>query len=303
MSTAFVSTVENKIRSTFGETMKLPLMGPDNMPTPHYGICRTDIEGREAWFPRTMKKGYQEHTLEDVVEICRIAAAGFDLPDDKVKVDCCWGRNGHRVSIAPSSDHRRALANSPEDTLWPRFILRADFGFKFVASAGMYRDACANLQMIRRVEGTTISLRHSSGFRDHFDDTVEDFRSLAAKYDNIVEAANALNERRVQTADFIAELFPEPAEDSSNAKKGRHRAKIEKMVLRLHREQSNIHGRVDMSNGKHWATSWQLANMVTGYVQHDMTRTGKKTDDERAFMAIEDGLCDRAWDLAYQMSA
>ena len=118
-----------------------------------------------------------------------------------------------------------------------------------------------------------------------------------------MEAANALNERRVQTADFIAELFPEPAEDSSNAKKGRHRAKIEKMVLRLHREQSNIHGRVDMSNGKHWATSWQLANMVTGYVQHDMTRTGKKTDDERAFMAIEDGLCDRAWDLAYQMSA
>jgi len=299
MSTAFVSTVENKIRETFGETMKLPLMGPDNMPTPHYGICRTDIEGREAWFPRTMKKGYQEHTLDDVVEICRIAAAGFDLPDDQIKVDCCWGKNGHRVSIAPTRDHRRTLANNEGDSLWPRFILRADFGFKFVASAGMFRDACSNLQMMRRVEGTTISLRHSSGFRDHFDETVSEFRSLAAKYDNIVEAASALNERRVSTAEFIAEMFPSPDDDATKAKKSRHIAQVEKMINRLTREQALTGSIVDPAK----ATGWELANMVTGFVQHDKTRVGKLNKSERAFLAIEDSLCDKAWDLAHHMSA
>lgn len=298
MSIAFANNVEEKIRSTFGETMKLPLMGPDNMPTPHYGICRTDIEGPEAWFPRTMKRGYQEHTLDDVVDICRIAAEGFGLKDDQIKVDCCWGKNGHRVSIAPTNEHRRTLARG-EDSLWPRFVLRADFGFKFIASAGMFRDACSNLQMMRKVQGTTVSLRHTGGFRDHFDSTVDEFRTLAAKYDNIVEAANKLNERRVDTAEFLAQMFPPPAEASTESKISRHKKHIGQMIDRLQREQ--LKTGVEVSARR--ATPWQLANMVTGFIQHDKTRVGKPNAAERAFMALDDKTCDKAWDLAFTMSA
>ena len=298
MSTAFTNNVENKIRSTFGETMKLPLMGPDNMPTPHYGICRTDIDGPEAWFPRTMKRGYQEHTLDDVVDICRIAAEGFGLQDDQIKVDCCWGKNGHRVSIAPTNEHRRTLARG-DDSLWPRFVLRADFGFKFIASAGMFRDACSNLQMMRKVRGTTVSLRHTGGFRDHFDSTVEEFRTLAAKYDDIVEAANKLNERRVDTADFLAEMFPPPAKESSESKHTRHKRQIQQMINRLQGEQAKTGVEVSARS----ATPWQLENMVTGFIQHDKTRVGKPNASERAFLALDDKTCDKAWDLAFAMSA
>ena len=52
----FESQVATKIDATFAETAKLPLTGPDNHASPHYGIVRTDLTGPEAWFPVTVKK-------------------------------------------------------------------------------------------------------------------------------------------------------------------------------------------------------------------------------------------------------
>jgi len=221
----FESQVATKIDATFAETAKLPLTGPDNHASPHYGIVRTDLTGPEAWFPVTVKKGYVPHTTEDVKTICLAAAQGFDLDPDSIVVDAAWAKNGHRVCIQPTREYRRAISSDGygnEDAVWPRFIVRANYGGKFTASAGMWRDACSNLQMMRSVEETTLSLRHTSSFRDHFDATVSEFRFLATKYENVVAAARHLDQRLVAVADFIAELLPPPPSESGQSKRTRY---------------------------------------------------------------------------------
>ena len=294
-TTKFESLLSDHLDATFADTAKLPLMGPDNHATPHYGIVRTDRTGADAWFPVTVKKGYVAHTTDDVKTICLAAAQGFGVSPDEIIVEAAWAKNGHRVCIQPTKDYRRSIIGS--DTVWPRFIVRANYGGKFTASAGMFRDACSNMQMMRRVEETTLALRHTSSFRDHFDSTVKEFQGLAAKYENVVEAARMLADRRVAVKEFVAELFPVP-ENAGQAKQTRYENKVGEMIARLTREQLELGQSMDTQE----ASPWMLANMVTGYVQHDKGRVGKVNDVERMFLAVDDRLCDRAWDLAFTMA-
>lgn len=299
MTTALEASVRSTIFNAFpNEVIKMPLYGPDNLPSPHYGLCFENASKRSDWCSTTVKKHYRPHTRNDLATICETVAKGIDLPLDQISISCAWkdGR-GHRIAVQPTAEYQREVTRN--DTIFPKFILRANYGGAFVASVGMYRHLCSNLQMIRRVEHTTVNLRHCSNFQENFDSTVEQWQHLAAKFDNIVEAAQQLNEQRVNVADFYDNLYPEPSNQTQRSRNS-HRRKLESMFGRLvdERIKADKPGATDSKT----ATLWDLVNSVTGFVQHDQRRKGNPTADARAFAAVDDLQCDKAWNLAFDMA-
>jgi hypothetical protein len=298
-ATELQAAIRNKIFQAFPrEVIKMPLMGPDNCPSPHYGLCFDDATSASDWCRNTVKKNYRPHTREDLTAICETVATGIDLPLDQISISCAWKNGyGHRIAVQPTTEYRRSICGT--DTIFPKFIVRANYGGAFVASVGMYRDLCKNMQMLRKVEGTTVHLRHVSNFQENFDATVEQWQHLAAKFDNIVEAAQQLEQVRANVGEFYDTLYPQP-ELATKRSINSHRKQIESMLGRLvdERLKADKAGATDTRT----ATLWELVNSVTGYVQHDRSRRGKLSDDARAFAAVDDPSCDKAWDLAFQLA-
>ena len=67
-----MSPIQTAIRETIFKTfqhevIKLPLAGPDNQPSPHYGLCFDSLDApKPLWMQPTVKKHYVPHTREDV---------------------------------------------------------------------------------------------------------------------------------------------------------------------------------------------------------------------------------------------
>jgi len=308
MTTKTMSDVQLAVRATIDETftrevIKVPLAGPDNMPSPHYGLCFDDAEGRDDWMSPTVKKGYIPHTKEDVSMLAETVAAGLDLGLEDVQISCFFKpHRGHRVAVQPTKSYRKALCSNELDTMWPKFIINANYGGSFTAQCGMYRDACSNMQMMRRVEHTTVHLRHVGNFRENFDDTVQQWRSLATRFDSIMEVANNLKETKVRAADFYSALYPAPSEADTVAKHNRHKTKLESMMARLLKERDQL---LEPSNDVVRCNLWELVNSVTGWVQHDKRKTkdgNKLSEVEKSFLGVADRESDKAWDYAFDNS-
>ncbi len=299
--TAVQQAVRDAIFTAFPkEVVKMPLCGPDNLPSPHYGLCFEDATSRGDWCSATVKQGYEPHTREDVAVICETIAAGLDVPLADIDISAAWKNGkGHRVAVQPTKAYRRSVASG--DTIWPKFIVRANYGGSFIASVGMYRDLCSNMQMMRRVENTTVYLRHVGSFRDNFDATVEEWQYLAAKFDNIVECATKLRESTVAVEEFYDRLYPQP---ETNASQTRHRNKLSAMFGRMVKERKQLgYSLADATDHKK-ANLWELVNSVTGWVQHSkrQTRNGQRLSDAaKAFAAVDDKECHGAFDLANEM--
>ena len=94
-----METISQKLDAAFPrKVVKMPLFGPDNIPSPHYGICFEDATSREDWVKATVKQGYQLHTREDVKSICLAVAEGFDIDPDHINVKASWVKGkGHAV--------------------------------------------------------------------------------------------------------------------------------------------------------------------------------------------------------------
>jgi hypothetical protein len=299
-TTAVQSKIRDRILDAFPhEVIKVPLQGPDNQPSPHYGLCFDSLDAPQPHFmSATVKKHYIPHTREDVAVACETIAAGLELDADQLEVSAFFKKaKGHRVSVQPTAKYRRSVAGS--DTVWPAFILNANYGGALQANVGMKRDVCSNLQMMRKVTGTTVNLRHQGNFRTNFDETMRQWQDLAAKFDNIVEAAKHLQETRFSASDFYSQLYPEPTPAEGKAKHTRYEKKIDAMLERLAQE------RLDLNTHRSRSTTqtnlWELVNSVTGFVQHEKRNkaTGHRlSKSEQAWMGVEDKECDRAWSLA-----
>lgn len=277
------------------EVVKMPLFGPDNIPTPHYGLCFEDAASREDWVQATCKRQYIPHTKQDVKDLCTAVAAGFDIAADDINIDAHFVTGkGHAVAVTPTKNYRRSIAGT--DTLFPTLYVRAYYGGSFKATVGMKRDVCSNLMMMRKVDGTSVSLRHVGNYREHFDDTVEQFRELIAISDNIVAAAKQLNEVRVDTTEFFQSLYPAQVNERSQV---RQENKLKAMITRLHKERLDLGVDADIKQ----ASVWELINAVQGYCQHDKTRrTSNKDYAGRAFAALTDGEVDAAWDYGFSLA-
>lgn len=288
MNAAAIATVSDKVFASFPfEVNKLPLSGPDNLSTPHYGLFKSDDgECMDA----AVKGAYVPHTVDDVAACVEAAAVGFKSEHD-IEVTCKWApKKGHRVIVQPSKEYRLSIYGD-KDNVFPRAIIRADYGRGFRADFGLYRDACRNLMMVRNVEGISVSLRHTANLRTKLDELITDFTNLAGVCDNVYEIATTLESRRVEVADFLSELYP--------GTKKTDKSRAQSMISRMLRERAQT-GR-PAGDVQH-ASLWELVNAVTGYVQHNKKRVGSPDQVGRALAAIEDKEADAAWRLAMAMA-
>ena len=285
VSDAGVDTVKSKFDFTVD---KFPLSGPDGLKTPLYGLFRSDTMD---YVGKPCSKHYVAHQSDDVLALVESAGEAFEGVGD---VQCHY-RDGHYVSIAPSRDQRRAIYGT-SDNIFPRFIVNAGYdGRAFSAIMGFYRDACSNLAMMRQIEGTSVSIRHGSGLREKMDDLIQTFSVLRESWATLGDVIAELQTREVRMADFLDQIYEQPAEDSKRGKTV-HKNRTEAIFRRLSRERFTT-GRGTMDSQFN-VSAWEAYTAVQGYVQHDATRKGSPSDFARIIQASNDSAVKKAESLA-----
>lgn len=285
VSDSVVDTVKSKFDFTVD---KFPLSGPDGLKTPLYGLFRSDTMD---YVGKPCSKHYVAHQSDDVLALVESAGEAFEGVGD---VQCHF-QNGHYVSIAPTTAQRRAIYGT-SDNIFPRFIVNAGYdGRAFSAIMGFYRDACSNLAMMRQIEGTSVSIRHGSGLREKMDDLIQTFSVLRESWATLGDVIAELQTREVRMADFLDQIYEQPAEDSKRGKTV-HKNRTEAIFRRLSRERFTT-GRGAMDSQFN-VSAWEAYNAVQGYVQHDATRKGSPSDFARIIQASNDSAVKKAESLA-----
>lgn len=271
------------------EVNKFPLSGPDNMPTPHYGLFRSD-NGESVGV--ACRQGYVPHTRDDVQALAEAATIGMDA-DDMV-VSCHW-HDGHRITIGPSADKRQEIYGT-KDNIFPRFLI--DFGYggsACKASLGLYRDVCKNLQIIEVAGESFIrKIRHTAGLRHKMPELIGHFRHLAGRWDRLAETVHAMQGRDVVLAEYLAKVYPASEDANRRAKKANER-RISAIVRRIQNERA-LTGRPLTTLTT--VSAWEAYNGVQGYVQHETVRHGRPSRLDRAWRALGDTHVTRAADVA-----
>ncbi len=299
------SDVSASVRESFNFSVdKFPLYGPDNMPTDQYGLFRDDtgyLKGVKSVSPR-----YVPHTTDDVCALVDAAGEAFDG-----EIDCkTHFRNGHYVNIMPTAEQRTAIYNDTDsDNIWPRIVINAGYdGKAFSATMGYYRDACSNLAMMRQVNGTTVSIRHTSGLRGHMDSLIATFNTLKDSWGNLLTVIRSLESQDVRMTDFLNEIYPQPtAEQVALANTGQavravttHENRTKAIWKRLNVERTRT-GRPQMTNT---VSAWEAYNAIQGYVQHDaQAKEGFKGEFDRILRASNSADVRKAEKLVLAMAS
>jgi len=294
--------VSASVRADFDFSVdKFPLFGPENMKTDQYGLFRSDtgyITGVKSVSPR-----YVPHTTDDV---CALVEAASDAFDGEVECKTHW-QQGHYVSIAPTKDHRKSIYGS-NDNIFPRIVIRAGYdGQAFTGTMGYYRDACKNLAIMRKVSGTSVSIRHTSGLRSAMDELIDTFGQLSKGWEHLQEIAAELQTREVRMVEFLDQIYGRPSQEQlALAATGQtvgsvtsHKNRTEAIWNRLNRERVRT-GRPTMVKDK--VSAWEAYNAIQGYVQHDArAKTGFKSEFSRILRAANDTNVRRAESLVLEL--
>lgn len=275
------SEVSNKVRESFNFTVdKFPLAGPDGMSTPWYGLFRSDTGSCVG--KGSVSQRYMPHTTEDV---CTLVDAAQEAFDGDIDVKCHF-RNGHYVSVQPTKAERRSVFGEA-DNVWPRVIIAAGFdGKSFKATMGYYRDLCANLSIMKMVEGTSVSIRHTSGLRNRMDSLIRTFNVLKDSWATLTDVIAQLERTPVQMVEFLDAIYGQPEEGS---KRGTtvHTKRTEAIFRRLQEERFRS-GRTAMKND--WSVSaWEAYNAVQGFTQHEaQSKKNFKSEFDKILRAAND---------------
>lgn len=272
------------------DVLRLPLHGPDNMPTPHCGLFRSDLSGSDACIGNAVSPKYVPHQTRHVAGVVEAARQIFD---GELSIDCYWNE-GHFLVIQPT--RRSVLEIAKGDKVIPRLTIHAGYDGKgFKASAGFFRFVCTNLARLQSVAGTSRTIRHTLSFEDKFDNLLRDFSVLDASWQTTVEKINRMNANRIKVADFMFSLFGDVQSKDGRAKTVAINT-IEKILGRLVRESEKL-GIVIDASGAGDASGWMLWNAVQGYLQHDSTR--KESDATlKGYQTFDDALLAQAESLA-----
>jgi hypothetical protein len=291
--------VSTKIQDAFDFTVdKFPLSGPDGMNTPWYAMFRSDTN--EVIGKGSVTSRYVPHQTDDVLALVDAASEAFE---DEIDVTCHF-RDGHYVSIMPTK-HERLSVYGNTDNVWPRVIINAGYdGRAFAATMGYYRDACRNLAMMRQVDGTTVSIRHTSGLRSHMNSLISTFSVLKESWAGLTDVIQNLQSVDVQMADFLESIYSTPDADASKRGVTVHRERTEAIFRRLQNERFRT-GRPAMTPTDGFTVSaWEAFNAVQGYVQHDaQSKKGFKSDFDRILRASRDANVRKAESLVLNLVA
>lgn len=298
MSNMQISDVSASVRSAFDfDVDKFPLYGPDNMRTDQYGLFRSDngfIDG-----VKSISSRYVPHSTDDVCAL--VEAAANSLFDGEVECKTHWNR-GHYVSIKPTQDRRVSIYGT-KDNIFPAVIIRGGFDGKgFHGTMGLFRDACQNLEMLRKVAGANVTIRHSSGLRDQMNFLVDTFGSLQEGWENTITAVKSMENRKVNFENFIAETFASnsPSESDFQASEADPKANIRSVTIwkkrvaavtkRVkHELMSTRNCAVPVGREVGEVSGWLAFNAVQGYFQHDaQSKKGHKSNFARILRASTD---------------
>jgi hypothetical protein len=287
-----VTGIASKVREFFPTVAKAPLSGPDGMKTSYFGLFRMDSGVSVG--AGSVSGRYTPHTSEDVVALCTAAENVFG---EIGNVELGF-RDGHYVSVTPSKQERLNVFDKGGDSVWPRLIIRAPYGGCFQADMGVYRDACRNLHIMRRVAGTSVRFRHTSSLRDKMDDLIADLGALQGGWASLTARMQQMEAARVNTAAFLDQLYP-LAQDANDAVITRHRHRTEAIIRRIARERVAV-GRE--ASDLQTATAWELWNGIGGYLQHDKSRRGNPAGFDRAVLTFDDPVMEQAESLLLTMA-
>jgi hypothetical protein len=294
MTTMISTNVADKVRSAFSFTVdKFPLCGPEGMRTPFYGLFKSD-DGTAVGYGSVSDR-YEPHTTDDVLALVEAASTAFDgVAEVKTYFD-----HGHYVTVQPNKEQRLAVFGTA-DNVFPRIVIDAGYGGQaFKASLGLYRDVCRNMMIMRQAEGTTVSIRHTSGLRLQMDELITTFASLEAGWGNLALVVQQMQTREVRMVEFLNAIYGEPKSDEGRSVTI-HRRRTEAIFRRLQSERVRT-GRGTIGND-FVVTGWEAFNAVQGYTQWDATRRGRPTEMERIVRALHDNRVAQAERLALTMA-
>jgi len=303
MSNIQASAVSESVRSAFDFSVdKFPLCGPEGMKTPWYALFRSD--SMDVVGNGSVTSRYVPHSTEDVCALVEAAAEAFDG-----EISCkTHFRDGHYVNIQPTNAVRRRVYGE-NDNVFPRVIINAGYdGRAFTATMGYYRDACRNLAMMRRVSGTTVSIRHTSGLRSHMDSLISTFNTLKESWGTLTSVIDRLESREVRMTDFLDQIYGRPtAEQLALVATGQnvravttHENRTKLIWDRLNTEREET-GRPVMTDT---VSAWEAYNAIQGYVQHNaQAKTGFKGDFDRILRASRDQSVRKAESLVLDLVA
>ncbi len=288
MSSIQTSDVSASVRSAFDFSVdKFPLYGPENLPTDQYGLFRSDtgyIKG-----VKSISSRYVPHSTDDVCALVEAAAGAFD---GEIECKTHW-REGHYVSVAPTRAERVSIYGTA-DNIFPRIVIRAGYdGQAFTGTMGYFRDACQNLAMMRRVAGTCVKIRHTSGLRAAMDELIETFGQLQEGWEHLVDIARELESREVRMVEFLDQIYGRPTDEqltlAATGQRVRavttHQNRTEAIWNRLNRERVRT-GRPQLTDT---VSAWEAYNAIQGYTQHDASRReGFKGEFDRILRASND---------------
>lgn len=278
------------------EVKKFPLSGPDNVPTPFFGLFRSD--NFETIGSASVSDRYVPHKTDDVVALAESACEVFD---DQIGVKCHF-RDGHFLTLSPSAEYRRQIFQSRDksdggDNIYPRIIIKAGCdGEAFRASIGFYRDVCKNLAIIRTVGESSVAIRHTNGLRGKMDELRKSFESLRGAWDKVVETVAMMTENKVNFSDYLNSLYPVPAK-AEGREVTTHKNRNHLITSRLLSERNQLgFGRIPADG---LVTAWEAFNAVQGYVQHDATRKSEFNNEfDRMILSLNDPIVRKAESLA-----
>ena len=280
-----------KVKADFDFNVdKFPLSGPDGLTTPWYALFRSDTS--EVVGNGSVTSRYVPHQTDDVLALVDAAGEAFEG-----KINCSTHfRDGHYVSIQPTG-HDRLKVYGEQDNVWPRIVINAGYdGRAFNATMGYYRDLCSNLAMLKRVDGTTVSIRHTSGLRGYMDSLISTFNTLRESWAGLSDIILQLQRAEIQMVDFLNEIYPQPETDSSKRAITVHQDRTEAIFKRLQTERFRSN-RPTLGND-YKVSAWEAFNAIQGYVQHDaQSKKGFKSDFDRILRASRDANVKQAENL------
>ena len=253
---------------------------------------------------KSISERYVPHTTDDV---CALVEAAADAFDNEVECRTHW-RQGHYVSVAPTKAERTSIFGT-NDNIFPRIVIRAGYdGQAFTGTMGYYRDACQNLAMMRRVAGTSIKIRHTSGLRQAMTELLDQFGKLSEGWESLQNVARELESREVRMTDFLNRIYPPPTEEQmavvatgQNLRSVTiHQNRTEAIWNRLNSERIRT-GRPQLQDT---VSAWEAYNAIQGYVQHDArSKKGFKGRFDRILRAAHDPSVRQAEEIVLNMIA